>query len=65
MFNKGDKVWVLQTDKDDECWVAGTLIKSTPKRYLVKNHVRQITRYYANCKPRTETLECDNDQNSV
>ena len=53
----GDKVWVLQTDKDDECWVAGTLIKKTAKRFLVKNHVREITRYYAHCQPRTREVK--------
>lgn len=51
-MNAGDKVWVLQTDKDDNCWVAGILIKKTAKRFLVRNELREITRYYAHCKLR-------------
>ena len=51
-MNAGDKVWVLQTDKDDACWVAGILIKKTAKRFLVRNEIREITRYYAHCKLR-------------
>jgi len=61
-MNVGDKVWVLQTDKDDECWVAGTLIKKTAKRFLVRNHVREITRYYAHCEPRDKKLDSDSKE---
>jgi hypothetical protein len=61
-MKNGDKVWVLQTDKDDECWVAGTLIKKTAKRFLVRNHLREITRYYAHCEPRTKVLHTEIDK---
>ena len=61
-MNVGDKVWVLQTDKDDECWVAGTLIKKTAKRFLVRNHLREITRYYAHCEPRTRKVASDSKE---
>ena len=58
-INKNDKVWVLQTDKDDECWVAGILIKKTKKRFLVKNLLRDITKYYKHIRERKEETSYD------
>lgn len=37
---------LLQTDKDDDCWVYGVVLKRTAKRYLAYNGLRQITKYY-------------------
>jgi len=53
----GNKVWVLQTDKDEECWVAGILIKKTKKRFLVKNLWRDITQYYKHIRERKEEVK--------
>ena len=50
------KVWVLQTDVDEECWVAGILIRKTAKRFLVKNLLRDITKFYKHIRVREEEV---------
>ena len=50
------KVWVLQTDVDEECWVAGILIRKTAKRFLVKNLLRDITKFYKHIRVREEEI---------
>tara|TARA_R100000750_G_scaffold1194_1_gene1223 strand:+ start:143 stop:319 length:177 start_codon:yes stop_codon:yes gene_type:complete len=55
-IKNGAKVWVLQTDKDKDAWVAGILIKKTKKRFLVKNQWRNITRYYAHIRERKNEI---------
>jgi hypothetical protein len=50
------KVWVLQTDVDEECWVAGILIRKTAKRFLVKNLLRDITKFYKHIRVREEKV---------
>jgi len=46
-INKGDKVWVYQSDGfNTDGWVEGILIKKTKKRFLVKNLLRNIIQYY-------------------
>jgi hypothetical protein len=50
------KVWVLQTDVDEECWVAGILIRKTAKRFLVKNLLRDITKFYKHIRVRKEEI---------
>tara|TARA_R110002126_G_scaffold137798_1_gene282182 strand:+ start:280 stop:450 length:171 start_codon:yes stop_codon:yes gene_type:complete len=56
MDNKNNKVWVLQTDVDEECWVAGILIRKTAKRFLVKNLLRDITKFYKHIRVREEEI---------
>ena len=51
-YKAGDKVWVHLPWVDDECWVTGTVIKTTAKRIKVDNDVRGEGYYKpANVKP--------------
>tara|TARA_R110000824_G_scaffold250413_2_gene439210 strand:- start:402 stop:617 length:216 start_codon:yes stop_codon:yes gene_type:complete len=67
-----DKVWVLQSDIDNDCYVAGKVVGFTSKRIKVlnltrddcyKNESNAIGNYKANSvKLRDETLDCDTNK---
>jgi len=40
IYKTGQRVWVLCSWVDADCWVEGTVIKTTPKRVQVENHIR-------------------------
>jgi hypothetical protein len=40
----------------EECWVAGILIRKTAKRFLVKNLLRDITKFYKHIRVRKEEI---------
>ena len=41
---------VLQTRKDDECWVIGVLLKRTAKRFYVYDATLEKAAYYKHIK---------------
>jgi len=44
-YKSGDEVWVLCSWVDSDCWVSGTVIKTTAKRVQVSNDVRAAGYY--------------------
>jgi hypothetical protein len=44
-FKAGDKVWVLCSWVDEDCWVEGEVLKTTAKRIQVFNHIRSAGYY--------------------
>ena len=52
-YETGQKVWVHLPWVDADCWVTGTVIKTTAKRIKVYNEVREEGYYKPeNVKPR-------------
>ena len=44
-YKAGDEVWVLCSWVDSDCWVTGTVIKTTAKRIQVFNNLRDAGYY--------------------